>query len=185
MFTVVWLLCHPEVRSFFSQPGSEVRVNLFKESPWLCWSVLLPGTQLCRRHRWGWAACACWWTTSLTGCHFWPNALSYHSDWMRCPGAGPHADLSDDRSSTWVRGQSEITRKISNSTIRRTDVTAEQQLEQTRGEVTVWFLCPAVRGWDWYRVCHLFLYPFFSSPAYSKQGQQYFWFANVRVTQMC
>lgn len=52
---------------------------------------------------------------------------------MRGLGAGPHADQSDDRSSTWVRGQSEITRKISNSTIRWTDVTAEQQLEQTRG----------------------------------------------------
>lgn len=82
------------------------------ESPWLCWSVLLPGTRWCRRHRWGWAVCACWWTTSPTGCHSWPNALPYHSDWMRCPVAGPHAVLSDDHNSTWRRQESESGCKI-------------------------------------------------------------------------
>lgn len=104
---------------------------------------------------------------------------------MRCPGAGPHADLSDDRSSTWVRGQSEITRKISNSAIRWTDVTVGQQLERASVEVVVGFIRPVVRGWDWYCVCHLVLYPLFSSPAHSWQGHLWFWFYNVTVTQMC
>lgn len=79
--------------------------DLLWDSPWLCWSVLLPGTQWCQRHQWGWAVCVCWLTTSPTGCHSCPNALPYHSDWMRCPGAGPHADLSDDHNSTWMRGR--------------------------------------------------------------------------------
>lgn len=74
------------------------------DSPWLCWSVLLPGTRWCRRHRWGWAVCACWLTTSRTGCHSWPNAQPCHSDSTRSRGAGPRADLSDDHNSTCVRG---------------------------------------------------------------------------------
>lgn len=81
--------------------------TVFRESPSLCWSVLLPGTQWYRRHRWDWAVCVCWWTTSPTGCHSWPNALPCHFDWTRCRGAGPHADLSDVHSNTWIRGVSE------------------------------------------------------------------------------
>lgn len=97
---------------------------------------------------------------------------------MRCLGAGPHADLPDDRSSTWMRGQSEITRKISN-------IIGQMWLRSIRwnewGQWSLCDLCPAVWEWDWYCVCHLVLCPSFSPPTHSQQGHLYFWFSNITI----